>query len=109
MVGARSHTAVLRGPTRGPQGVVLIGISVWPPVDRDGDDIARWIEACWRQHATEFVADVLLERGKGRGQEFLTAAGGVAHAPGGQACRACVPAATAQGLRASGHTGGCRC
>src|SRR5262249_15757301 len=60
-------------PLRVPQRIVLIGISVWPSVDGDGSDIACWIESCWRQHATEFVTDVPLKRGKGRGQQLQAA------------------------------------
>src|SRR5438093_6651923 len=62
-----------RDPLGIPQGIVLVGIPVWPPVDGDSDDIPRRIEPCWRQYATEFVADVPLKRGKGRGQQLQTA------------------------------------
>ena len=63
--GWRARTQGSSSGARGPTGIVLIGIPMWPPVDGDGDDIAPWIETCWCQHATEFIADVSLECGKG--------------------------------------------
>src|SRR5215470_3818068 len=37
---------VFGGPFGVPQGVVLVSIPMWPPVDGDGGDIVRWIETC---------------------------------------------------------------
>src|SRR5262249_5030238 len=54
---AREHARLIfGGPLGVPQGIVLVGIAVRPPVDGDGDNIARGIKTGWCQHAAEFVA-----------------------------------------------------
>ena len=41
-----------------PQRVVLICVSVWPPVDGDSLDVAGGIKTAATQHANKLVADV---------------------------------------------------
>jgi hypothetical protein len=59
--GNLAGTLAIR-PIRVPQRVVLISVSVWPPIDCDRLDVSRWIEAATAQHAGELVPDISLKR-----------------------------------------------
>src|SRR5262249_30002360 len=60
---ASDHTrALILGTIHGfEQAVVFVGVSVWPTIDSDRLNIARWIEATAREHASELFPNILLE------------------------------------------------
>src|SRR5579862_302046 len=71
---ASDHTRTLgdRPVQRLEQIVVFVGIAVRPAIDRDGLDVARWIETSGRQGASELIAYMAFERLEFRAQQFAS-------------------------------------